>query len=131
MDLYWGEKREGDLYLEGSLIFSKLPFLARCFRQYRSNEILGKNKNKLIWQRSFFIFRRLKWQLYNDYCQWRQWSASCDVVWVAFLWALLTDQISINIQLKNNSNIWTGYIYIGLYRGPFPTSQFLPNWRQQ
>ena len=42
------------------LHFPNPPFLARLFRHYHINEILNKNKTKLMWQSYFFIFRRLK-----------------------------------------------------------------------
>ena len=45
------------------LIFFPNPlFLARLFQQYHPNEIQGKNKNKLMWEKYFFNFRRLKKQ---------------------------------------------------------------------
>ena len=46
------------------IFFPNLPLLARLFRQCRTNEILDKHKNKLMWQRCFFIFRRLKTTLH-------------------------------------------------------------------
>ena len=42
------------------LYFPNPPFLARLFQHYCLNDILNKNKSKLMWQSYFFIFRRLK-----------------------------------------------------------------------
>ena len=42
------------------IFFLNPPLLEELFRQYRPNEITDKHKNKLMWQRYIFIFRRLK-----------------------------------------------------------------------
>ena len=42
------------------VFFLNLLLLAKKNWQYRANEIPDKNKNKLVWQSYFFIFRKLK-----------------------------------------------------------------------
>ena len=42
------------------MFFPNPPLLARLFRQCWSNDIQNKNKNKLMWESYFFLFRTLK-----------------------------------------------------------------------